>query len=83
MQLNLDIKTPVQTKKSWAFAMDLGQAGLRKRSKFLSKNLKPNLKRCIITACSKEAKEYGVRPGMRYQEAKARIPNLKILVCNW
>jgi hypothetical protein len=83
MQLNLDIKTPVQTKKSWAFALDLGQGGLRKRSKLLSKNLRPNLRRCVITACSREAKELGVRPGMRYMDAKARIPSLKILVCNW
>lgn len=80
-QMNLDIKTPVQTKSSWAFAVDKQKAGLWRRKPLASK--RPSLKRCVITACSKEAKQFGVRPGMRLSEAKARIPSLKILVCNW
>lgn len=82
MQLNLHIETPTQTKKSWAFAIDRSRVRLGSRRKSRT-TTKPNLKHCIITACSREAKALGVRAGMRYDEAKARIPGLKILVCNW
>lgn len=82
MQLNLDLQTPIQSKKTWAFAVDNSRTRLRFKSKSAAQ--KPvDLSRCIITACSKEAKQFGVRAGMRYHEAKSRIPSLKILVCNW
>lgn len=83
MQLNLDIdNTPVKTKNSWAFAVQKHYGWRRLHRKGL-KNQRRNIHQCIITACSKEAKQFGVRVGMRYDEAKARIPGLKILVCNW
>ncbi len=81
MQLNLDIETPTRTNKSWAFAVDKRFARLYFRKK--PTGTRPNPNRCVITACSKEAKQFGVRKGMRLPEAKSRIPNLKILVCNW
>lgn len=34
----------------------------------------------VITACSKEAKKFGVQAGMRYKDARTLIPNLKVLV---
>ena len=82
MQLNLDLQTPLQSKKAWAFAVDTSRARLRFKRKPDSRG-PADLSRCIITACSKEARQFGVQTGMRLSEAKARIPSLKILVCNW
>ena len=39
-----------------------------------------NFSNYVITSCSKEAKILGVRAGMRYDEAKQLIPDMKILL---
>ena len=67
MQLNLTLATKEEIKKSWAFARKTpGRA--RNRS--------------IITACSAQARALGIRAGMQYQEAKALIPDMRILIYN-
>lgn len=73
MQLNLRIATKEQIKHSWAFAV--GPSYIRRR-----RNSLKDLNRCIITSCSKEAKTLGIRAGMRYEEARQRLPELKIFV---
>lgn len=61
-------------KKVWAFAKDKRGTPGRRRRKLI------NYRNCIITACSKEAKRWGVRAGMRYEEAKSLLPEMRILV---
>lgn len=57
----------------------LGQEGLKgslrgKRQSLRARN------QAIITACSKEAKRFGIRAGMRYEEAKQLMPEMRILI---
>lgn len=77
MQLNLNLATKEQLRQSWAFAVDTSAAS---RRSFMRGHRALN--RCIITACSKQAKELGIRAGMRYDEAKALLPELRILIYN-
>lgn len=58
-----------QLRKTWAFARKV-RAGKRLRGK----------RHSIITACSYQAKLLGIRTGMRYEEAKSLVPEIKILV---
>ncbi len=60
-----------EVKNAWAFAVSPVR---RKRQSMKIRN------QAIITACSKEAKVLGIRAGMRYEEAKALLPELRILV---
>lgn len=75
MQLTMNMTTREQLKKTWAFAVDR-RGAVRRRGRRSFKDLR----HCIITACSKEAKALGVRAGMRYEEAKMLVPDMKILV---
>lgn len=70
-QLNLNLANKEQLNRTWAFAKSPG--GSRRRSM-------KNIRSSVITACSKEAKNLGVRAGMRYEEAKMLIPEMKVLV---
>lgn len=72
-QLNLDLTTKQQIKNTWAFAVSETKFALRRRQL-------ADFRDCIITSCSKEAKHLGIRAGMRYYEAKALIPDMRILV---
>lgn len=71
----------LQTAHSWAFLVNTRRSLLHKRK---SSKTPPQRNRYqyMIIACSKEAKALGVRVGMRYDEAKALIPDLRVLVCN-
>ena len=62
-----------QIKNTWAFAVDESNLALRRRQL-------ADFRDYIISSCSKEAKRLGVRAGMRYSEAKALIPDMRILV---
>lgn len=62
-----------QIKNTWAFAVDESNFVLRRRQL-------ADLRDYVISSCSKEAKRLGVRAGMRYSEAKALIPDMRILV---
>lgn len=71
MQMNLHIASREEVKNAWAFAVSPVR---RKRQSMRIRN------QAIITACSKEAKVLGICAGMRYEEAKASLPELRILV---
>jgi nucleotidyltransferase/DNA polymerase involved in DNA repair len=71
MQMNLHIATKEEIKNAWAFAASPVR---RKRQSMKVRN------QAIITACSKEAQILGIRVGMRVQEARERLPELRILV---
>jgi nucleotidyltransferase/DNA polymerase involved in DNA repair len=75
MQLNLHLTDREQLKRTWAFAVDRrnGRGGRKRRSL-------ADYRHCIIMSCSKEAKILGIRAGMRYEEAKLLIPEIRILV---
>lgn len=47
---------------------------------FASNNRRRTRKAAIITACSKQAKQAGVRAGMAYEEARQLLPELRVLV---
>ena len=72
-QLNLELNAETQIKNTWAFAVDESNLALRRRQL-------ADLRDYVISSCSKEAKRLGVRAGMRYSEAKALIPDMRILV---
>jgi nucleotidyltransferase/DNA polymerase involved in DNA repair len=75
MQLPLRLETTEQVHKAWAFAVDKRPATRGRRRRKLM-----DYRNCIITACSKEAKLWGIRAGMRYEEAKLLLPDLRVLV---
>lgn len=68
MQLQMNTVTKEEIKKAWAFAARPKRIGRR------------TLKLSVITACSKQARALGVRAGMRYEDARALVPELRILV---
>lgn len=74
LQLIMDVTTNEETKNSWAFAVD--------KRRIRSKRLR-STSRCFITACSKEARNFGIQTGMRYEEAKLLLPDLRVFICNW
>ena len=74
MQLALDITTKQQVQHCWAFAVDQNKARYKKYR---------TVKKCVITACSKEAKSFGVRAGMAYEEAILLLPQLRVMIYNW
>lgn len=71
MQLIMNTATKDEVKKAWAFAVSPVR---RKRQSMKLRN------QAIITSCSREAKNFGIRAGMRYEEAKELLPELRILV---
>lgn len=58
-QLDLNLATPEQLHRTWAFASRSGR---------------------VITACSAQAKAFGIQVGMHYSDAKALIPDMRILL---
>jgi uncharacterized protein YunC (DUF1805 family) len=75
MQMNLNLATREQLKRAWAFAVDKrGTSARRTRRSFA------DYRHCIIMSCSKEAKLLGIRAGMKYEEAKLLLPDIRILV---
>ncbi len=65
MKTSLDTTDEYQIKDAWAFASN-SRRRIRKAS--------------VITACSKQAKDLGIRAGMGYEEAKRLLPELRVLV---
>lgn len=64
-----------QVKKTWAFARDMRHTSRRRKRKNFA-----DYKHCVITACSPHAKSLGIRAGMKYQEAKQLIPQIRVIV---
>lgn len=77
--MQLDLTTSMDEKYFWAFAID-DQPPLKRY--IPSMRPKRNLHRYIITSCSRQAKAFGVRAGMKYSDAKALVPNMRIIVVN-
>lgn len=78
--MNSTISAP-KSRHSWAFLVNTRRGTVirrRPRSGAPSRNLY----HYVVVACSKEAKAFGVRAGMRYDEARKLVPNLRVLVCN-
>lgn len=77
--MQLSLTASVDKKYFWAFAKDI-----RPPSKRYRPSLTPtrNLGRYYITACSRQAKAYGVRIGMTYDEAKKLVPQMRVIVSN-
>lgn len=71
MQTNLYLATKEEIKLAYAFAVSPVR---RKRNSLRAHN------QAIITACSKEAKIFGVKAGMRYEEAKLLLPELRVII---
>lgn len=71
MQMSLHIANKEEMKLAYAFAVSPVR---RKRQSLRARN------QAIITACSKEAKRFGIRAGMRYEEAKQLMPEIRILI---
>lgn len=69
------------TKHTWAFLVHTKKGFTHKRVTGRTAP-KRNRYQYIVIACSKEAKAFGVRAGMRYDEARKLIPELRVLVCN-
>jgi hypothetical protein len=71
--------TSTNEKYFWAFAVDKQPPV---KSYTPSNKPRRNLHRYYITACSQQAKAFGVRVGMTYSEAKALVPNMRVIVYN-
>jgi nucleotidyltransferase/DNA polymerase involved in DNA repair len=82
MQLNMNLNVPTNTKNAWAFAVDLTRSQSVFKPRKFSKEKAQGLSACVISAVSREAKALGVRVGMKYQEAKQLVPELRILITN-
>lgn len=77
--MQLSLTTVTNQKYFWAFARDLNPPAKRYRPSLQPRR---NLGRYIITSCSKQAKAYGVKTGMTYNEAKQLVPGMRVIVCN-
>lgn len=66
MQLRLQTLTREQMERCWAFAA--------------RQSTRTKLDDSVITSCSPEARQWGVRAGMCYEDAKLLVPDLKVLV---
>ncbi len=77
MQLSLADVT--NKKYLWAFAKDEMPPAKRYRPSLIPKR---NLSRYVITSCSRQAKAYGVKAGMRYSDAVKIVPAMRVIVCN-
>jgi nucleotidyltransferase/DNA polymerase involved in DNA repair len=71
LQMNLNVTTRAQAKRTWAVAVSKDEKARMRRLSF---------RQAVITACSKEAKAQGVRAGMRCEEAKLLAPEMKVLI---
>lgn len=70
------------TKHTWAFLVHTKKGFTHRRGVPGRTAPKRNRYQYMVVACSKEARAFGVRAGMRYDEARKLIPDLRVLVCN-
>jgi len=77
MQLNMQLANNSQIQRSWAFAARDVRIKRPRRKYAMSPT---DMHGSVITAVSKEAKSLGVKVGMRYEDAKALVPGMRILV---
>jgi hypothetical protein len=77
----LTFSESTETKNLWAFAVDPESPKVPYRRKHRP-TPKRMLQRFNIIACSPQVKALGVKAGMRCNEAKALVPNMRVIVCN-
>jgi len=66
----------------WAFGVDATKPKSTKHRSRRASSPKYKLHRYYITACSPRLRQYGVTTGMRYDEAKALAPEMRMFVYN-
>jgi len=64
----------------WAFAVDVTRPRAVRRRKLPMPQR--NLDRFKIMSCSPRLRAAGVQAGMRFDQAKKLVPNMRIIVCN-
>ena len=65
------------TNNSWAFIKDPSRNySIRKSFKSRGRNVHDY----IVSSCSREARAFGVKAGMRYEKAKQLIPEMRVFV---
>lgn len=77
--MQLSLSNAMNQKYFWAFARDVLPPTKRYRPSLTPRR---NLDRFFITACSRQAKAYGVKAGMTYGEARKLVPHIRVIVCN-
>lgn len=76
-------KTAHDDKLLWAFAVDATKPVRHKPSRARRSTIpKYKLHRYYVTVCSPRLKQFGVRAGMRYDEAKRLAPTMRVFVYN-
>ncbi len=77
--MQLSLTDAVHRKYFWAFARDISPP-----TKRYQPSLQPrrNLQRYIVTSCSRQAKAFGVKAGMTYQEAADLVPGIRVIISN-
>jgi len=72
-----------EEKLLWAFGVDATKP-LRTRGYRSHRATQPKYKlhRYYVTACSPRLRQYGVKAGMRFDEAKALAPKMRMFVYN-
>ncbi len=79
----IDQTPQIDQKLLWAFAVDATKPVNQKSSRAKrAATPKYNLHRYYVTVCSPRLKEFGVRTGMRYDEAKRLVPTMRVFVYN-
>ena len=76
-------RKPEDKRLLWAFAVDATRpvSNTRLRSR-REAHPKYKLHRYLVTACSPKLRSYGVKAGMRYDEAKKLAPDMRVFVYN-
>lgn len=73
----------IDEKLLWAFAVDATKPVRQKPSRARRATIpKYKLHHYYVTVCSPKLKQFGVRAGMRYDEAKRLVPSMKVFVYN-
>ena len=73
----------IDDKLLWAFAIDATKP-LKTTTHRSKRAAKPKYKlhRYLVTSCSPRLRQFGVKVGMSYDEAKTLVPEMRIFVYN-
>ena len=77
--MQLSLTNAASQKYFWAFARDIEPPQRKYRP---STQPRSNLSRYKITSCSRQAKAFGVKVGMTYDEARKLVPGMRVIICN-
>jgi nucleotidyltransferase/DNA polymerase involved in DNA repair len=79
----MNTSNTVDHKLLWAFAVDATKP-LKTTTQRNKRAAKPKYKlhRYLVTSCSPRLRQFGVKVGMPYDEAKALVPEMRIFVYN-